>query len=590
MDLGGHQLDLAGNQHEFINCPGEGCNERIPSLLICGGRRVPWHRGLRYQACSECNWFKWLDPDLHAVAARRARDAPANGAPPFIPPPPPSDPWSCSPPLPGAEFAVDPALLVPPSHPPPPSPFPPPPSQPYPSTQAPAKPKCPGCRKRLATARDCSWQRCKTCCEQQGLGCRYSGHRTQRTASAPVSASDGDPSQLSRPPPMFAYAATSSAAEPTPDTVEPPSGSLPPKIYKKAMAPEWAERYKTAHEEREKRKIAEDERRKQDLAFERQVQVCCWTEDGEEPVWAREQGIMTFPKLNLVNHLSLLKKLGLTATDQLSIYNHDGKFFQVEDVDHVTQITARHVILARYVSVKRCPRLDEFIDKYSPKAVVTGPSRRALPLTSKRKSDATAFPASLKTPRLTTAIDLARPRSPSPHSASSVSPFPFSPSPSFASSPPSSPASTRPPSPFSMPCPILSIPLPATPQPQPSLTSPPLDPDSLWAAGRVLVPTLPQTWPEGIYARDMAAAFRIAGSNSKVKVADRFGAVFQAHVPLHERKFPKGAWYQQQSCWDLCQQEERDAAVQLPCTSDGLWTTWRAASSGWAQVMAKKRR
>jgi hypothetical protein len=68
----------------------------------------------------------------------------------------------------------------------------------------------------------------------------------------------------------------------------------------------------------------------------------------------------------------------------------------------------------------------------------------------------------------------------------------------------------------------------------------------------------------------MAAAFRILGQPSKVKVADRFGAVFQAHIPLDERKFPKGAWYQQQSCWDLCRQEERDAAAQLPRTSDGL--------------------
>jgi hypothetical protein len=106
----------------------------------------------------------------------------------------------------------------------------------------------------------------------------------------------------------------------------------------------------------------------------------------------------------------------------------------------------------------------------------------------------------------------------------------------------------------------------------------------------VLVPILLCTWLEGIYAWDMAAAFRILGQPSKVKVADRFGAVFQAQVPLDERKFPKGAWYQQQSCWDLCRQEERDAAAQLPRTSDGLWTKWRTASSRWAKVMAKKHR
>ncbi|KAF8171011.1 hypothetical protein K438DRAFT_1982288 [Mycena galopus ATCC 62051] len=47
--------------------------------------------------------------------------------------------------------------------------------------------------------------------------------------------------------------------------------------------------------------------------------------------------------------------------------------------------------------------------------------------------------------------------------------------------------------------------LPATPQPQPSVATLPLDPDSLWATGRVVVPTLPQTWPEVIYAWDIAA-------------------------------------------------------------------------------------
>jgi hypothetical protein len=66
-------------------------------------------------------------------------------------------------------------------------------------------------------------------------------------------------------------------------------------------------------------------------------------------------------------------------------------------------------------------------------------------------------------------------------------------------------------------------------------------------------------------------------------MAERFVSVFG-----HE--FPHGTWYQQQRMWKYSLQAERDNAAQLPCTSDGLWSTWRNTSSGWERVCTEKRR
>ncbi|KAJ7794521.1 hypothetical protein B0H14DRAFT_2598488 [Mycena olivaceomarginata] len=66
-------------------------------------------------------------------------------------------------------------------------------------------------------------------------------------------------------------------------------------------------------------------------------------------------------------------------------------------------------------------------------------------------------------------------------------------------------------------------------------------------------------------------------------MAERFVSVFG-----HE--FPHGTWYQQQRMWKYSLQAERDNAAQLPCTSDGLWSTWRNTSSGWERACMEKRR
>ncbi|KAJ7866558.1 hypothetical protein B0H14DRAFT_3593042 [Mycena olivaceomarginata] len=539
--------------HQYIQCPGRDeehlCGEWIPSRLICRGSKVWYHAGLEYQV-HNCGYFRWLAPELLAAAEWRAQDGPAGGAPPFPPSDYPHDPWAHSPPPSHsstmATMAIDPALAAsstaPPSTQPRPllsSSFMPPSTQ---LTQS-GKLKCAvePCKK-LAGSQSCTYKMCKQCCERQQKGCRYAGHRKQQIIAPLPSSSTtdlGDPSALSRPTPMF-------SSEHPLSSLDAPPTSLPPKLHKKPMDPEW-------------RKIAEEERRKQDLMFERQ--------DGEQPEMYRQQGLKTL-RLNMANYPELLKKMGLTDTDEIGIYDFDGRCWDREDVNHVREVVPREVLLVRRFGVKDCPRLDEYIAKYALKPVST---RRALPAAVPKRNR----------PVSTSPKVGSRPYKAACHSSPPSSPVSRVSSPSSMS--PSSSSVQRSASPI--PSLSSSLLLPASLPLPPSLSSSisasvPIDHDMLWTQGRVLNPEGCGTWPEGMYARYMVTGFQLVGSKN---VADRFASVFG-------RTFPHGAWYQQQRAWKYSSQEERDHAAQLPRTSDGLWSTWRSTSSGWARVCKEKKR
>ncbi|KAF8171059.1 hypothetical protein K438DRAFT_2024156 [Mycena galopus ATCC 62051] len=500
------------DHHQFMDCPRAGCNARFPAILVCSGRRVAWHAGLQYHACSECGYFKWLDPEQFAAAERRARDSPANGALPY--PPLLPDPASLSPPLPHWNgFSIDPSLQPQAASQAPTASQPPPLSQ---ATSKSGKAKCPGGCTRVSGSRNCSWMRCKACYAAE----RPAFHVDQRCFSALA------------PTPNLDLATTSN---------EP----VAVKIYKKPMAVEWVKQYNANHQERQAH-----------LLVERQVQVCCWTQDGADLEWAREQGVLTYPKLSLADYPKLLKKLGLTETDDLYIYDFNGQCFRREDMDYVMLVPSSQVVLARHVGVTDCPRLDEYIAKYGKHSTAAGPGRRAVPPSSKRKANAMDFPASLKTLQLTsTNPEFLRPVSP-PSSASSCPSTPSTSTTPSVNSPPSCPSS--------LPIPPSQSPV-AAPSP-PSLTS-----------ADVLRP-----WPEGVYARDMVAAFQKIIPKSKTPIDNRFRDVFH-------RGFPKGAWYQNVKAWKGSEQMERDAAALLPRDESGLWNVWRSKSSGWAKVCAEKK-
>ncbi|KAJ7776464.1 hypothetical protein B0H16DRAFT_1712838 [Mycena metata] len=284
-----------------------------------------------------------------------------------------------------------------------------------------------------------------------------------------------------------------------------PAQPPPPKLHK-VMDPQWAPHYNTNHEAQEQRKQAEKKRREQDLLYERQVRFCYWGKDGEEPEKLRQQGILLWPRLNLIDYPSLLNKMGLTAADEIYIYDFDGRCWDREDVNHVMEVSTGQVLLIRRLYVVSCPRIDELIEKHMPKHP---PISRSL---KRHCTDTMETPPSQK--------KVTRSFSPSPLSSSS------------SSSPSSSPTRTTSPAPSPLALMIVSS-LSAPPSPPPVL---PMNHNILWAQGRVLTPE-GGIWPEGMYARDMATAFRLMGTLGG-SVGQRFETVFG--IP-----FPKGAWYQQ---------------------------------------------
>ncbi|KAF8125854.1 hypothetical protein K438DRAFT_1822709 [Mycena galopus ATCC 62051] len=549
------------HQHHFIPCP-DGCGAQIPSRLICRGKNVPWHAGLEYQVCP-CGYFTWLDPELYNAAERRHVNSPANGAPPFPPPEYPDDPWAASPQLPSFAPNIHPSLQQPAysfaSQPPPATtqPIPSTQIQPIPSTQ-PTKAKCKsGPCTRIAGSRRCTYRMCKTCCEQQRKGCEYPGHRTN-TASAPTpSSTPDDPSALSRPAPMFSY-----------DTSPPPSSSespLAPKLYSKPMDPAWAQRYNKNHEAQEVRKREEEERREQELLVKHQIRICFWGTDGVDPEMFRQQGVRPWPKFNLSKYPPLLKKLNLAVDDEVQVYDFDSGCWDREDVDHIMEVSSSQVILMRRLGVVQCPRIDESIERHSPHHTTT---RRSLPAAAgKRKRHTSSTP---EPPTKYTRPSRSTP--PTPRTTSPSRPS-FSRSSSLCPSSPATPSSS--PSPF-------NVSLLASPNFQPSPPSTPVDLDSLWAEGRVHVPDGFGTWPEGMYARDMAAAFRLIVAGGEDLLSERFKTIFR--LP----EFPKHTWHKQFRTWKRSSQEERDRATKLPRTFDGLWSEWRKSSTGWASVSGKR--
>ncbi|KAK7024011.1 hypothetical protein R3P38DRAFT_2955830 [Favolaschia claudopus] len=567
---------MASYPHEFINCPGiphRGivCTNRIPPVLICSGRNEPYHRDLRFNACDECGHFKWLDPELWAAAERRKSQGPAYGAPPDLPPDNP----------PSSSFTLDPALAYPPSQylPPPPSQLPAlPPSQLYPPPPPPSQPRIPsssaslarpvpsqssrkgpcsakGCTRKEGSA-ECSFKMCKPCCQGQGKGCRSTSHRPRSSTALP--SLPDDPTALSRPPPIFSYQDQPPAAVP----------STQPKVYKTSMSTEFAKQYNANHEAHAQRKAAEQLRREQEKQYEHQIRVYFWTKDGDEPQSAREQGIATWPKLNLINHPKLLQKLALTDSSEIDIYDFDSGCFGREDIDHVMEVPRSKILLMRHVGIRDCPQLDDFIKKHRPAVPSTAGNRRAS-ISNKRRASTDIYPSSLKASRLSHRTE-PLPRSTSPPSTP-PSLSPSSPEPSLSSSPAPSTRASTPDTPLR----LLPTHLP---------TQPSQDPDALWESGRVLNPAGLGTLPDNIYARDMAAAFGMIIPKSAVPVSDRFKTVFQTS------HYPKGTWYQQVRAWKNSEQAERDEAAQLPRTSAGLWTIWRARSTGWAAVTEQKRR
>ncbi|KAF8198217.1 hypothetical protein K438DRAFT_1824033 [Mycena galopus ATCC 62051] len=108
--------------------------------------------------------------------------------------------------------------------------------------------------------------------------------------------------------------------------------------------------------------------------------------------------------------------------------------------------------------------------------------------------------------------------------------------------------------------------------------------DQLWESGRVYVLQGCGSWPGGIYTCDMAFALKkiFSSQGSDDEVADRFCHVFPNVTYI------KVTLYHQRTFWVDLTQSKHNIGENMARDSDGLWSKWRAASSGHKKFKMKK--
>jgi hypothetical protein len=105
--------------------------------------------------------------------------------------------------------------------------------------------------------------------------------------------------------------------------------------------------------------------------------------------------------------------------------------------------------------------------------------------------------------------------------------------------------------------------------------------DALWAEGYVHVPE-GKTWPDGMYARDMAWGFTQLRMEKR-DIKARFSVIFPG------TKWVRATYYRQLDAFIGSTTNEIDECRKLGRTPSGLWTNWRGRSSGWAKVTESRK-
>jgi hypothetical protein len=105
--------------------------------------------------------------------------------------------------------------------------------------------------------------------------------------------------------------------------------------------------------------------------------------------------------------------------------------------------------------------------------------------------------------------------------------------------------------------------------------------DDLWKQGFVNVPDN-KTWPDGMYARDMAWGFTEM-RKSHQDVEARFRSIFPG------AKWVKATYYWQLDAFIGSTVKEIDQCQNLGRSLEGLWTIWRGNSSGWANIVESRK-
>lgn len=93
------------------------------------------------------------------------------------------------------------------------------------------------------------------------------------------------------------------------------------------------------------------------------------------------------------------------------------------------------------------------------------------------------------------------------------------------------------------------------------------------------------SWPEEMYARDVAKAFSMiaalsgdAGKNLRAKF----------HIVFPGAKFVHTTAHRQFRAWKLSTEAERQALLELDRTPAGRWTAIRSGLSGWLASRSQK--
>ena len=270
----------------------------------------------------------------------------------------------------------------------------------------------------------------------------------------------------------------------------------------------------------------------------------------------REQNIKTYPTLNIAQCPSLMAKMGINAGAAVEIWNPRTKVWAVEDVDHSMPIKGIPQLLVRFLGVVDCPGFTHLIGEDNDEGPVN---------TLKRCFDCVGD--SHLEPVLHHYEDLTwqtlLTTSGSQHStqasntASAMMPSPLT---SFPPSPVFSNFSLLPDVEMS----DISPPTSGSDEPQSYGTL--FDLDALWKQGCVHVPDN-KTWPDGMYARDMAWGFTEM-RKSHQDVEARFRSVFPG------AKWVKATYYRQLDAFIGSTVKEIDQCRNLGRSPTGLWTTW----------------
>ncbi|KAI0324409.1 hypothetical protein GY45DRAFT_1375573 [Cubamyces sp. BRFM 1775] len=440
------------------------------------------------------------------------------------------------------------------------------------------------------------------------------------------------------PPPTPA-----SVALPATPLLTPPDADkeLPQRRLGATMDPRWKMQWDQDAARQAAHLEAEQQRRANEKALAHSVSIWWWRQDGQ-PQRHIVQSITTWPTFCLAQCPQILALLGIEASATIESYNILAWSWQTQLATGVFQVKSGTVLLLRQPGVTDCENIDHCIldAKGSLSLGVMSPlALSPLPSPSLLGSKAAGYDCAVSTPQrrpkrpIQSVDDYAQappaqaqrtqahcmphslynascsgggalcdipPNLPavwtsirSPDSASTLTP-----SSSSATLPPPTPESAN-----ASPCNVHpdlapSAPLPVglgiegstSPAPFSAVFSTiPLGSqdilDNLWLQGHVHVPAhARQSWPNGMYARDMAKAFSFmaatgAGEASGLSLKKAFEQVFGSDV-----RFVMATAHRQFNAWRFSTQKEREALLHLARTPAGLWSAHRKGLSGWASA------